>query len=132
MLIALYDYRYRVFLGRLSGTLSPDDLMALRPAGIDCVAKEGPSRGIVHFSGVREVAVPTNMFVARRKQKSDDGMSQQDRVFVMPEPELFGLGRLYSTYQRLSGHLEPLVVSSVQEAYDAFQMTEPNFQPRNF
>ena len=129
MLTTLYDYRYRVLLGRLSGTLTPDDLAALGQAAIDCVAKEGPSRGIGDFSDVREVAVPTNMFVARGNQTT--GMSQQDRVFVMPEPELFGLGRLYSTYQRLSGHLEPLVVSSLQEAYDALQMTKPNFQPLN-
>lgn len=130
MLIALYDYRYRVFLGPLSGTLSPDDLMALRQAGIDCVAKEGPSRGIVHFSGVREVAVPTNMFVAEIRRRAC--RSRIAYCFVMPEPELFGLGRLYSTYRRLSGNLEPLVVSSLQEAYDALQMTEPNFQPLNF
>jgi hypothetical protein len=129
MLITLYDYRYRVLLGRLSGTLIPDDLAVLGQAVIDCVAKEGPSRGLGDFSDVREVAVPTNVFVARGNQTS--AMSHQQRVFVMPEPELFGLARMYSTYQRLSGNLEPLVVSSLQEAYDALQMTEPNFQPLN-
>ena len=130
MLTTLYDYRYRVLLGRFSGMLTPDDLAALRQAVIDCVTKEGPSRGLGDFSDVRTVAVPTNVFVTLGNQTS--GMSHQQRVLVMPEPELFGLGRLYSTYQRLSGNLEPLVVSSLQEAYDALQMTEPNFQPRNF
>ena len=34
MLTTLYDYRYRVLLSRFSGTLTPDDLTALRQAGI--------------------------------------------------------------------------------------------------
>jgi hypothetical protein len=129
MLTTLYDYRYRVLLGRFSGMLTPDDLAALRPATINCVAKEGPSRGLRDFSEVTEVAVPTGVFVSLGNETS--AISHQQRVFVMPDAELFGLGRMYSTYQRLIGNLEPLVVSSLQEAYDALQMKEPNFQPLN-
>ncbi|SRR6266404_6850114 len=130
MLTTLYDYRYRVLLGRFSGMLTPDDLAALRPATTNCVAKEGRSRGLRDFSEVTEVAVPTSVFVSLGNETS--AISHQQRVFVMPEPELYGLGRMYSTYQRLIGNLEPVVVSSLQDAYDVLQMTEPNFQPPTF
>lgn len=56
-------------------------------------------------------------------------MPDYHRVFVVPRDDLYGLARMYATYQRASGNPEPILVRSLDEAYRFLNLTNPDFQP---
>jgi hypothetical protein len=127
MLALFFESRSNVLLVRFSGRLAREDLDGLYQAARDLVARQGVSRGLVDFTEVDEVAVDTGEFIRRGQQAAI--MTDQDRVYVMPRPDLFGLGRMFSTYQKIGGNREPLVVRTLDEAYRALDLVDPQFEP---
>jgi hypothetical protein len=127
MFALFYERRYNVLLVRFSDRFARDDLANLDRAARAFVAQNGVSRGVVDFTATEVIEVDTAEFVRRSQQAAI--MTDQDRVYVMPRPDLFGLGRMYSTYQKIGGNREPLVVRSLDEAYRALELVDPQFEP---
>lgn len=127
MFTLLYDRKHRVLLTRFSGTLSSEDLSALAESARAFTNREGLVRGLFDFSDVQVVDIPTHVLVNHAQQPAV--LAGQDRVYVMPRPDLYGLGRMYGTYQRHFGDREPLVAHTLAEAYTALGIAAPDFQP---
>jgi hypothetical protein len=119
----------RILLVQLEGELDNDNLHGLDAEVVAFVKKEGPPSGfVIDCSKVDEVSVPTGEFV-RRGQRAKNVVADQDRVYVMPRADMFGLGRMFGTYQRMVGKKEPIVVKTLTEAFDALQLDDPIFLP---
>ena len=114
---------------KFSSRMTQEDLNNLDTAVVGFVKKEGPTRGfLIDCTDVEDLAVPTGVFV-RRGQRSANVVSDQKRVYVMPQPDLFGMGRMFGTYQRMAGKKEPLVVKTLLEAFEALSLSDPIFEP---
>lgn len=112
-----------------SQRMMQEDLHQLDSAVVAFVEKEGATRGLlIDCTDVEDLAVPTGVFV-RRGQRSANVVSDQERVYVMPQPDLFGMGRMYGAYQRMAGKKEPLVVKTLTEAFEALGLSDPMFEP---
>ena len=122
-----FEPHHRVLRVAFSGRMSQEGLNNLDSSVVAFVKKEGPTLGfVIDCSAVEDFDVPTGEFVRRGQRKSVVG--QQDRVYVMPRDDMYGLGRLFGTYQRICGNHEPLVVKTIGEAYSALHLTDPHFQ----
>ena len=128
MLELLFDCRHRVMLCRFSNRMTPEDLRRLDAEGRAFAAREGSVRGIVDFTDVTVVDIPTSVIADLGRVQPMMGQ-QAERVFVVPRPELFGLGRLYAAYQRSGGNAEPRLVATMAEAYAVYDLHDPDFQP---
>ncbi|HYC64093.1 MAG TPA: hypothetical protein VEC14_05120 [Reyranellaceae bacterium] len=123
-----FEPTQRILLVQFTGALSSENLNGLDSEVVAFVKKEGAPKGfVIDCSQVEEVSVPTGEFVRRGQRNSV--VSDQDRVYVMPRADMFGLGRMFGTYQRMVGKKEPIVVKTLTEAFDALKLDDPNFQP---
>ena len=129
-MITLYiERKQSVLMVKFSERMTQEDLHQLDSAVVAFVKKEGQTRGfLIDCTGVEDLAVPTGVFV-RRGQRSANVVSDQQRVYVMPQPDLFGMGRMFGTYQRMAGKKEPLVVKTLVEAFEALGLSDPMFEP---
>jgi len=128
--ISLYiERKQSVLMVKFSQRMTQEDLHQLDSAVVAFVKKEGQTRGfLIDCTDVEDLAVPTGVFV-RRGQRSANVVSDQQRVYVMPQPDLFGMGRMFGTYQRMAGKKEPLVVKTLVEAFEALGLSDPMFEP---
>lgn len=127
MLAMFFERRHRVLLARFSDRLTPADVALLYDAAREFAAREGLTRGLVDFTDVGVVEVDTAEFIRRGQQAAV--MTDQHRVYVVPRPDLFGLGRMFSTYQKIAGNREPQLVRTMAEAYRALDLVDPEFEP---
>jgi hypothetical protein len=127
MLDLLFEHKHRVIMVRFSDRMTMDDLGRLDSKARAFAQREGPVRGIVDFTAVTVVDIPSAVIANLGMSKPI--MGQAARVYVVPQPELFGLGRIYGTYQRHGGNNEPTLVATLAEAYAAFDLHDPDFQP---
>jgi hypothetical protein len=126
------ERKQSVLMVKFSQRMTQEDLHQLDSAVVAFVKKEGATRGfLIDCTDVEDLAVPTGVFV-RRGQRSANVVSDQERVYVMPQPDLFGMGRMYGTYQRMAGKKEPLVVKTLTEAFEALGLSDPIFEPVAF
>jgi hypothetical protein len=124
-----YEPNRKILLVQFSGALSSENLNGLDAEVVAFVKKEGVPKGfVIDCSNVDDVTVPTGEFV-RRGQRSNNVVADQERVYVMPREDMFGLGRMFGTYQRMVGKREPIVVKTLTEAFDALRLEDPAFQP---
>ena len=122
-----FEPNHRVLRVRFSGRMSQEGLHNLDASVVAFVKKEGPTRGfVIDCSAVDDFDVPTGEFVRRGQRKSV--VSDQQRVYVMPRDDMYGLGRMFGTYQRIAGKREPLVVKTIGEAYSELSLTDPVFE----
>lgn len=123
------ERKQSVLMVKFSSRMTQEDLNNLDTAVVAFVKKEGATRGfLIDCTDVEDLAVPTGVFV-RRGQRSANVVSDQERVYVMPQPDLFGMGRMFGTYQRMAGKKEPLVVKTLTEAFEALDLSDPMFEP---
>lgn len=128
MLSLAFERIHRVLLVQFSGTMTSEDLHSLDSQVVAFMKQEGPLSGfIIDCSDVADFNVPTAEFVRRgqRASKVDD----MERVYVMPSADLYGMGRMFGTYQRMAGKREPLIVKTLVEALSAVNLTDPKFEP---
>lgn len=129
MFTLFIERKQSVLMVKFSQRMTQEDLHQLDSAVVAFVKKEGATRGfLIDCTDVEDLAVPTGVFV-RRGQRSANVVSDQERVYVMPQPDLFGMGRMYGTYQRMAGKKEPLVVKTLTEAFEALGLGDPMFEP---
>lgn len=123
-----FERQSRILRVQFSGRMCQDGLNSLDASVVAFVKKEGPTRGfVIDCSAVDEFDVPTGEFV-RRGQRNNSVVADQDRVYVMPRDDMYGLGRMFGTYQRMVGKREPIIVKTLGEAYSALNLTDPDFQ----
>ena len=122
-----FEPNHRVLRVQFFGRMSQEGLHNLDASVVAFVKKEGPTRGfVIDCSAVDDFDVPTGEFVRRGMRQSI--VSDQERVYVMPRDDMYGLGRMFGTYQRIAGKREPLVVKTIGEAYSALRLTNPVFE----
>ena len=91
------------------------------------VAREGVLPTIIDFTGVESVNIPVANMVNRGGQRSQ--LLGQRRIFISSDLLLFGLLRLYGTYQDNRGETPPITVRSLPEAFAEFGISRPIFEP---
>jgi hypothetical protein len=125
VVVLLYERSERVLLGRFSGTLAIADLARLDVMTREQIALAVPRGAIADFTAVDRIDLPTGVIAAaaERPPALDEG-----RVFVVPTPELFGLGRLFHTRQQSAGFTPPALVRDLAEAYRLLGLVEPRFE----
>jgi len=125
-----FDRKARVLLASFSGTFAPEDIASLVATATEFKAQEGTVRSIVDFTGIEVVGVTLTEMTEMARAKPQV-MTGQERVFVIPQAMamLFGMGRVFGTYQSLGGFKEPQIVHTLPEAYAILDLIDPDFQP---
>jgi hypothetical protein len=130
MFSLFFDREHRVLLTRFTGTLRREVARAQRDAARRFEAIEGQSRSLMDFSDLE--AVDLSLTTLREMGRSPQTQPGQVRVYVIPKVQYFGMGRIFGAHQSLSGSREPMIYRTMAEAYDALQLTNPDFQPVQF
>lgn len=120
-----YDEKHRTWLARFSGTLTEQDLVASDVATRECLARHGPAAGLLDFSCVDSMAVTVAETVSRGLRPQI--MVGQKRAIVA-NGVVFGMMRIFGTYQSRDS-LEPMVMHTLPEAYEALGLPAHDFQP---
>lgn len=123
-----FDGKHRVLLASFSATFGEADIATLATAVADFKTREGTVRGLVDFTDVEIIDV-TLAALTRAALERPQIMTGQDRVYVIPQALLFGMGRVFGTYQSLGGFTEPQIVHTMPEAYAALDLVDPEFRP---
>lgn len=126
MFTLLIERKHKVLLTRFSGTLRHEVLLAQAVAARRIAASEGQTRGLLDFSAVKtiDMSVETAKEMGMRPQN----ITNQVRVYVMPNSDQFAGARMFGTYQDIAGNIAPHVVRTMAEAYRILQITDPDFQ----
>ena len=122
----LFDSNHRVLLAQFAGVLSSEDIEGLHNALAAFVAHHGFARGILDFSSIEANAVPQSFFVWRALAPDPAG---QERIIVAPQQEIHELACAYAAQQRDFGNVEPQVVRTLNDAYLALDLKQPDFRP---
>jgi hypothetical protein len=123
----LFDEKQRVLLVKFERALTRQALEAMVQAAREFAAVHGNCDGIVDFSAVEKLDIDVSYL--RAYGGSPRVMTGARRVLVAPDDEMFGIARLYGLHQSNSQGEEPMVVRSLQAAYDLLDLKDPDFQP---
>ena len=122
-----FDRKHKVLLVRFGRALTRKALEAMVEAAREFVGVHGNCDGIVDFSAVEKVDI--DVAYLRAYGASPRVMTGARRILVAPDDEMFGIARLYGLHQSTSQGEEPMVVRSLQAAYDLLDLNDPDFQP---
>lgn len=127
MLKMSFEHRHKVLLASFSVALTQEDLEQYdREVGRFVARGREPVRGILDFTGIGEITV-TSAQVAGRGQQPQVNPGQQ-RVYVAPTPEMYGLCRMFAAYQGFQGFPEANIVKRMQDACTLLAIDEPTFE----
>jgi hypothetical protein len=127
MFSLFFERKHRVLMTRFVGIFRREVVEAQMVAARRIAVIEGPTRALYDFDSVEAVDIPAASL--REMGRLPQTLPNQLRVYVMPRPELFGMGRTFATYQGLTGNREPLIFRTTAEAYAALDLKDPDFQP---
>ncbi|UYN96134.1 MAG: hypothetical protein KIT25_04080 [Enhydrobacter sp.] len=120
-----FDRRTRLMLVRFGGALSLDDLARLDERGPRLAALLAPA-GVIHdFTAIERLDVTAAQMATRAQQQQF--CSRLPRAVVAPQPAIFGLMRLYGTYQSAAGHTAPVMARTMDEAAAILGLPPPAF-----
>jgi hypothetical protein len=122
-----FDGASRVLLVRFEGVVARQDLERLRADTGTFVVRHGSCDGIVDFTGVTRADLDASYLRALGGRPRV--MVGSRRILVAPQPEMFGLTRMYGLQQSLITDNEPMVVHTLDEAYAHLGLTSPRFAP---
>ncbi len=123
----LHDARHNVLLTRFSGAYVATDISLRDKAVGRFVARHGLARGIMDYSAVEAVDIPIEVVVER---SSKPGLLRgQARVIVAPREPLWAMNRIFAAHRLFRQGEEPLLVRTIEEAYQALSMIDPVFEP---
>jgi predicted RNA-binding Zn-ribbon protein involved in translation (DUF1610 family) len=123
----LHDKRHNVLLTRFSGIYVATDISLRDKAVGRFVERNGLARGIMDFTAVEAVDIPIEVVVQR---SSRPGLLRgQARVIVAPREPLWAMNRIFAAHRLFRQGEEPLLVRSIEEAYQALSMVDPVFEP---
>jgi hypothetical protein len=121
------DRRHNVTLARFSGEFGPETIARLDHATELLVEAEGPSHFVLDFSGIERASMPDRAIAeAAGVCRSCTGYQ---RVIVPPQPEIFGLYRVFAAGQLATGSSPPIIVRSIGEALVRLGLRRPVFKP---
>jgi hypothetical protein len=121
-----FDHGHKVLLVRFGRALTKDGLDSLVAAARDFAASWGSCSGIIDFSAVEQVDLDVPYL--RSFGASVRVMRGAQRILVAPQDHVFGVLRMYGLHQASLGD-EPMVVRTLQEAFDLLGLKNPDFQP---
>jgi hypothetical protein len=127
MICLQVDRAHDVLLVTFAGAMTAKSLALLDILLTNFVAREGTMPTVIDFTAVTAVDVGVATLVTRGQGRTL--MPGQSRIFVTPDDLLFGLLRLYSTYQDHRGERPPTTVRSMAEAFKLLSLSEPKFEP---
>ena len=122
-----FDSHHRVLLAQFEGVLSSEDIKSLDKVLAAFVSRHGFTPGIVDFSSIEANAVPQSFFVWRARLPQI--LVGQERIIVAPQQEIHELACAYAAQQRDFGNVEPQVVRTLNDAYLALDLKQPDFRP---
>lgn len=122
-----FDRNHKVLLVKFGRTLTRPALEAMVQAAREFAGVHGNCDGIVDFSAVEKLEI--DVAYLRAYGGSPRVMAGARRILVAPHDEMFGIARLYGLHQSTSQGEEPMVVRSLQAAYDLLDLKDPDFQP---
>src|SRR5215211_6682229 len=118
-----HDQRHNVLLTRFSGTYVATDISLRDKAVGRFVARNGLARGIMDYSTVEAVDIPIEVVVERSSQPPL--LPGQARVIVAPREPLWAMNRIFAAHRLFRQGEEPILVRSIEEAYQALSMVDP-------
>ena len=121
-----YDERNRVYLARFSGTLTDQDQVEFAIVAKALRHQHGPVAGLQDYLGVETLAITTTQTISRGS--APPIMTGQKRA-VVADGVIFGMFRMFATYQEAKGDLPPAVVRTLAEAYDVLGLIGRDFNP---
>ena len=122
-----FDSNHRVLLAQFAGVLSTEDIEGFDKSLAAFVSRHGFVRGIFDFSSVQANAVPQSFLV--RRARLPQILLGQERIIVAPQQEIYGLACAYAAQQRDFGNVEAQVVRTLDDAYLALDLKQPDFRP---
>jgi hypothetical protein len=122
----LFDHDHKVLLVKFGRSLTRDALDTFVAAARDFAATWGNCSGIVDFGAVEKVDI--DVAYLRSFGANPRIMRGSRRILVASDDQLFGMLRMYGLHQASLGD-EPMVVRTLQEAYDLLGLKAADFQP---
>jgi len=121
-----FERRHRVLLVRVDGMLSSEDIVTHDRLIVPFLAREGPVRALYDFAAVDVVVVPESK---ARLRGQAPALVSESRVVVAPSAATRDFARIIRDSQLMAGHREPLIVATLEEAYAALGLDDPQFEP---
>jgi hypothetical protein len=121
------DRRHGVLLVKFAGPMTLAALDAMHEELKAFIGREGTMSTVIDFTGASSIDVAASTLVSRGRSRSL--MNGKPRVFVSPDALLFGLLRMYGSYQDAGGEKPPLIVHSLSEAFEALGLIDAEFEP---
>ena len=122
----LFDAGNKVLLARFDGTVTADVMRAMVAAARRFAEREGQHPAIADFSAVEHFEIDADSI--RQFAQARPVMAGHKRVLVAPSDAIFGSLRMFEMHQSAVGD-EPVVVRSLQRAYEILEIRDPDFQP---
>lgn len=122
----LFDRRHNVLMTRYFGTYVPSDITLRDKAVARIVQKQGLARGIIDFSAVEAIDVPIESLVERAHALPL--LPGQQRVIVAPDEVSYSVNRVVAAHQLYAHKVEPLLVRSLDDAFQAMKLVDPQFE----
>ena len=116
----------RIVLIRFRGELAEADFTALDALGRE---KQGgaPYDVVFDMTAVEKIEVATD-FVSKRGALPQ-AFTDHERIYVVQQDDLKLLVRLYAAYQASQGWRPPVIVHTLDEAFDRLGVTAADFGP---
>jgi hypothetical protein len=122
-----FDEKFRVLLVRFETLVTANDFESLRGDTLVFVQRHGNCDGIVDFTAV--TSFTADLEYMRAFGRKPRIMKGARRVLVAPQPEVFGLSRMYGLHQSDASGEEPMTVHTLDEAYTLLELEAPQFVP---
>jgi hypothetical protein len=122
----LFDAEHKVLLARFDGTVTAETVMAMVATARRFAERQGPGPAIADFTAVERFDVDPDFI--RSLAQAPPVMVGHKRVLVAPADEIFGSLRMFEMHQSAGGD-EPLVVRSLDRAYEVLGIKDLDFQP---
>ncbi len=123
----LFDSEHRVLLVRFGRSLSDGAIANMQDAVQGFVQSRGRCPLIIDLSPVEAIEVSTQFLAALGRRKAV--MYGERRFIVAPGAEIYGLARMFEMHQGTATGDEPVVLRSLEAAYQALGISEPGFAP---
>ena len=122
-----FDRHCKLVWARFSGQLARSDIVDFDRATEVFLKTEGCANFILDFTTIESVAMPDRALAERgRRPHMCPG---HQRVVVAPQPEIFGLYRVFAANQSMIGSAAPTIVKTMQQALLHLGVGNPDFKP---
>jgi len=122
----LFDAKHHVLLARFDGAVTAETVKDMVAEARVFAERQGPCPAIADFTAVKQFDVAADFI--RSFAQARPVMAGHKRILVAPSDAIFGTLRMYEMHQSAGGD-EPVVVRSLERAYELLSMAKPDFRP---